>query len=135
MNLNRRQFLQRTAVAAAASAVPHASGLAAAQAAPSSVAAARPFLIDTNVHVGQWPFRHLKYGTTPALVAKLRQHGVQQAWAGTFDAMFTKDMTGANARLVDECKRHGKGLLVPIGGVNPLWPKWEEDLRLCHEVH
>ena len=34
-------------------------------------AAAGPEIIDTNVHLFDWPFRKLKYARTEALVAKL----------------------------------------------------------------
>src|SRR5690348_6332750 len=41
-----------------------------------------PDIIDTNVHLFEWPFRKLKYDRTEALIAKLRRHRITQAWAG-----------------------------------------------------
>lgn len=120
----RREFLATTAAVATATAL-HAS------AAPAKPAA----LIDTNISLSRWPFRRCPLDDTPSLVAKLREHGVTQAWAGTFDALLHKDLTAANARLADECARHGPGLLVPIGAINPTLPDWEEDLRRCVEQH
>ena len=92
-------------------------------------------MVDTNVHLFEWPFRRLKYARTAALAEKLRRHGVRQAWAGTFEGIFSKDLSGANARLTEECQREGDGLFLPIGSVNPMWPDWAEDLRRCHEIH
>lgn len=92
-------------------------------------------IIDTNVNLFRWPFRHLKYEETPGLVAKLRKHRIYQAWAGNFEALFYKDIAGVNSRLAEECKRNGEGMLIPFGTVNLAWPDWNEDLRLCHEVH
>lgn len=91
-------------------------------------------IVDTNVHLFGWPFRNLKYGETDKLVAKLRQHGIRQAWAGSFEALLHKDIDGVNRRLVDACRQH-RGFLIPFGAVNPLWPGWEEDLRRCHETY
>jgi hypothetical protein len=121
---NRREFLA-TITALAANTAFHS------RAAPEKPTA----LIDTNVSLSRWPFRRCPLDDTPSLVAKLREHGVTQAWAGTFDALFHKDLTTANARLADECARHGKGLLVPIGALNPTLPDWETDLRRCAELH
>jgi len=108
-----------------------------AQGAESSpeAAAAGPEIIDSNVHLFRWPFRRLKYDRTEALVRKLRRHRIVQAWAGSFEAVFHKQLDGANRRLADECREHGGGQLIPIGSVNPVWPDWEEDLRRCHEQY
>ena len=94
-----------------------------------------PDIIDTNVNLFKWPFRRMKYGDTRSLVAKLRKHRITKAWAGNFEALFSKSINEVNARLVEECRANGEGMLIPFGTVNPAWPDWEEDLRRCHEVY
>ncbi len=94
-----------------------------------------PDIIDTNVNLFKWPFRRMKYGDTRSLVAKLRKHRITKAWAGNFEALFSKSINDVNNRLVKECRANGEGMLIPIGTVNPAWPDWEEDLRRCHEVY
>ncbi len=128
--LNRREFLHRSALTGAALAL----GSAASPVAAAPANSAAPGIIDTNVNLFRWPFRKLKYSATPALVEKLRQHRVIEAWAGSYEALLDKDIAGVNERLAAECRTHGRGLLRPIGTVNLAWPDWEEDLRRCHEV-
>ncbi|MEP6595155.1 MAG: hypothetical protein ABJA71_04370 [Ginsengibacter sp.] len=94
-----------------------------------------PNIIDTNVNLFKWPFRRMKYGETKSLIAKLRHHQITKAWAGNFEALFSKSINEVNARLAEECRVNGEGVLIPFGTVNLAWPDWEEDLRRCHEVH
>lgn len=92
-------------------------------------------LVDTNVHLFDWPFRRLKYRKTADLIAKLKRHRVTEAWAGNFEALLHKNLDAANGRLAEECRVNGTAMLVPVGSINPVWPDWEEDLRRLHEVH
>lgn len=130
--MDRRTFVKASLVPAVlplAASLTSACGLAAEQ------AAAGPDIIDTNVHLFDWPFRRLKYARTEALIAKLRRHRVVQAWAGSFEAVLHKQTDACNRRLAEECRTRGGGMLIPIGSVNPAWADWEEDLRRCHEQY
>jgi predicted TIM-barrel fold metal-dependent hydrolase len=123
----RRHFVKLTATASFATLEPRAATVAESK---------RPVpgaIIDTNVTLSRWPFRRCPLDETPTLVAKLREHSVAQAWAGTFDGLLHKDLGSANARLAAECRAHD--LLVPFGSVNPKLPDWEEELRCCAEIH
>jgi predicted TIM-barrel fold metal-dependent hydrolase len=92
-------------------------------------------MIDANVSLFRWPFRRLAGDDPAELVARLRKKGVTQAWAGSYEALIMRDVSGVNTRLAAACREHGADFLVPFGVVNPKEPDWKEDLRRCQEVH
>jgi predicted TIM-barrel fold metal-dependent hydrolase len=89
--------------------------------------------VDTNAHLGHWPFRRHGFEDPAHLVEKLRAAKIDTAWVGSFEGVFHKEVAGANARLAAEC--NGRDMLVPFGTVNPRLPDWPDDLRRCREVH
>src|SRR5688572_30362120 len=101
-SIDRREFLKTSLLAGAAAAL--ASESVGAQASTSSGASAAPGIVDTNINLFDWPFRKLKYSETPALVAKLKKHRVVEAWAGSFEALLHKNLSGVNERLAAECR-------------------------------
>jgi predicted TIM-barrel fold metal-dependent hydrolase len=133
--ISRRSFVKASLFPAALSLTEALSGSRAPGGEPASGAAHGPDIIDTNIHLFDWPFRRLKYSRTQTLVAKLRRHRVAQAWAGSFEAVLHKQLDSVNRRLADECQSQGGQVLIPIGSVNPVWPDWEEDLRRCHQQY
>jgi len=138
MPLSRRTFLKSSAwTAAAVSVSPATKMLAQTEPPPVSTgkSSAPISVVDTNVHLFEWPFRRLKYARTPGLAEKLRRHGVRQAWAGTFEGLLAKDLGEVNRRLAEECRREGNGMFIPFGSVNPMWPDWAEDVERCHTIH
>jgi uncharacterized protein len=92
-------------------------------------------IVDVNVSLARWPFRRLPCDEPPQLVESLRRGGVSQAWTGTLDGLFHRDLGGANARLAEQCRQYGPGLLLPFGSVNPMLPDWREELRRCRQEH
>lgn len=121
--MKRRRLLQTTLAGSATAML--SGGLTTAVGDDSSFAG----IIDSNVSLFRWPFRRLPLDETEKLVAKLRTLGTVEAWAGSFECVFHRDLASANARLIEECARFPE--LIPVGTVNPALPGWERDLDRC----
>ncbi len=99
-------------------------------------------VVDVNVHVFPWPFRHLPASSPRQLARELRAQTVRTAWVGSFESVLHRDIDGVNRRLTDVCRDHGsqaptkeQTVWLPFGTVHPGLPDWREDLRRCHEQY
>lgn len=130
--MNRRTFIAQAAVVG----VPALAGPSRAfEPAEAGTPTASPAsIIDTNVYLGAHPFREAITAKPDALALKLANQKVTEAWAGSFEAMLQRDVTGVNERLVRACKTSG-GILKPVGSIHPKLPDWRGDLARCVEQH
>jgi predicted TIM-barrel fold metal-dependent hydrolase len=88
--------------------------------------------IDTNCHLGHWPFRRIEHADADGLLGLLDRHAVQQAWVGAFEGLFYRDCGQANRELRARVSGH-EDRLVPWATINPNFPAWEDDLREARE--
>lgn len=90
-------------------------------------------IVDVNSNLSRWPFRRTPCDELPALVDAMLAHEVRQAWVGSLDGLFHRDVGGVNLRLAEACRGERRVGLIPVGTVNPMLPDWQEDLRRCRE--
>ena len=87
-------------------------------------------VVDTQVWLGQHPWRNLPELSFPA------ESGVTEAWAGSFESWLHRDLDGVNARLAERCHRFlGPVRLRAFGAVDPTRSGWQETLRRCAKDH
>ncbi|MEI7551743.1 MAG: hypothetical protein WCL24_05385 [Verrucomicrobiota bacterium] len=86
-------------------------------------------LIDSNAHLGPWPFTPVPDRSGPALAAHLAASGVRRALVSHLGAVFLPDPMPANRRLF-AAVRATPGLL-PVPILNPALPTWREQLAEC----
>jgi predicted TIM-barrel fold metal-dependent hydrolase len=127
MDFTRRHFLKRTLGTTAA------CGLARLGAATDNTPTTES-ITDTHVYLGHWPHQQLSGEAPTKLFAELRHTGISQAWIGSFDGLFHKDVAVVNERLALACTRIGRGTAIAFGTINPTLPDWEDDIRRCHET-
>lgn len=90
-------------------------------------------IIDTNCHLGEWPFRKLQHNDASGLLRLMDEHGIAQAWAGAFEGIFYRDCGQANRDLLERIGDH-RDRLLPWAAINPAFPGWEDDLAEALEA-
>ncbi len=129
--MQRRFFIRQTTTGATAAAASPLIGLAASLRS-EAIDPKTTALIDTDISLGYWPFAHV--GTDPGeLAAQLRENGVVQAWAGSFDALLHHDLDSVNNRLAALSREHS--VFLPMGAVNPKLRGWKRTLDRLATVH
>lgn len=88
-------------------------------------------ITDVNITIGQWPTRRVPCDDIETLVAKLREHGVTEAWVGSFDGLFHDDLAGVNDRLANACRDPSAVRFLPFGAINPATENWKRDFERC----
>jgi len=86
-------------------------------------------LIDTNAHLGPWPFSPLPEHTGPQFAAHLARNGIRRALVSDLRAVFLPDPMPANRRLFAAVRR--TPALVPVPILNPALRTWPEQLAEC----
>lgn len=86
-------------------------------------------LIDTNVHLGSWPFSPIPDRTGPELVAHLAASGIRRACVSHLGAVFLPEPMPANRRLFAALQRTPGLLPVPV--INLALANWREQLAEC----
>jgi len=85
-----------------------------------------------NVHSRAGRFRRCRMTIRRSGRAAAAERG-QARWAGSFGWPVAQRYRSLNARLAEECGKHGQGLLVRWLNQSKL-PDWQEDLRSCHRA-
>jgi len=95
-------------------------------------------IVDTNVHIGHWPFRFLPWDTPTELRSRLAHSRVNVAWVSLFEGAWHRDLREVNRRLVRACERPPGApdvRFLPLGTVNPVLPGWRDVLNDCVTAH
>ncbi len=86
-------------------------------------------LIDTNVHLGSWPFSPIPDRTGPELAAHLAASGIRRALVSHLGAVFLPEPMPANRQLFAAVRRTPGLLPVPV--INLALANWREQLEEC----
>jgi len=86
-------------------------------------------LIDSNVHLGTWPFAPLPEYTAGKLVAHLSSQTIGHSLVSHLGAVFLPDPMPANRKLFKAVKSYSAFTPVPV--INPTLATWREHLETC----
>jgi len=87
--------------------------------------------IDFHTYIGHWPFRQLRGNTPAGLVEYMERFGIDQAVVANINGVFYRNTQPANEELAEAIKPF-PGRFIPYAVINPSYPDWEYDLKVCH---
>ncbi|MDD3118928.1 MAG: amidohydrolase family protein [Victivallales bacterium] len=88
-------------------------------------------IFDCYTATGHWPFRPVENQTLPELRRHLTALGIDGALVASTNAVFYIDPQSGNEELATALAAEKNGYFYGCAGINPLLPRWEEDLRRC----
>jgi uncharacterized protein len=89
-------------------------------------------IIDANTWLGHWPFRQLRYNDAAGLLHLMDADGIDLGVVANTHGVFYKNVQKANEELAEWVAPH-RDRLVPFATLNPNYPGWQRNLRLCHD--
>lgn len=85
--------------------------------------------VDTNTHIGAYPWRAVPHPEPAVLARVLEREGIASAWVGHLPSAFWRDPTPGNAELYAALASFAQ--LRPAPCIRPDWPGWE---RAVHDA-
>jgi len=89
-------------------------------------------IIDANAWLGHWPFRQLHYNDARGLLCLMDSSGIDKAVVSSIHGIFYKNCQRANEELAEQVRGH-RDRLIPFATLNPGYPGWQRNLRLCRD--
>ena len=87
-------------------------------------------IIDVNAYIGNWPFRRLRYNTAEGIRELMKRYKIKKCVVSSLNGVLYKNTQNANEDLYQEIKKYPRSF-IPLACINPYYPGWEEDLRIC----
>ena len=84
--------------------------------------------VDLNAWLGSYPFRSVS-STPESLISRMDDAGISKAAVSSIEAAFHRNVQPANEKLFAQVSDYDR--LIPLGTINPNYPKWEQDLDRC----
>ena len=90
-------------------------------------------IIDANAWLGHWPFRPLRHNDVPGLLGLMDRAGIDMAVVASVHGVLYRNVQRANEELAEQVAGQ-RDRLIPFATLNPNYPGWQRDLRLCREM-
>ncbi|MGI6208715.1 MAG: amidohydrolase family protein [Anaerolineae bacterium] len=89
-------------------------------------------IIDANAWLGHWPFRQLRHNDVPGLLRFMDANQIDVAVVANIHGIFYKNCHRANEELAEQVAAH-RDRLIPFATLNPNYPGWQRNLRICRD--